>query len=787
VTAASHGYSNGDRVIITGVSGMTEVNNRQFIVGNVTANTFELTSINSSLYTTYVSGGTVSKIVEISTTYSEAQLDQLQFAQSNDTLYIVHGSHPVRTLTRTSHTGWTLSTPSLTTGPFRTINADRANTVTPSFPTATITGATQANPCVLTASGHTFVAGQQITISGVAGMTQLNGNTYSVASVTPTTVTISVNATGFTAYSSGGSAVKAKTAYGTHEVGTNLVLTSTSAAFDADMVGGVFRLYEDGAGTGVMGAPLGDGTALVTVGNMYTSSGKVYGIADKFSGLGTWAGTNRVPDHDAGTVRVFTTNNAWFDSAFLHPLYCIVQITGFTSTTQVSAQIVRFHMPKNVVDLGTTYWAEGAWSDYRGYPKSIAWYEQRLFFGGSDSEPTALWSSKSGAYLDFTDGADDDDAIVYRIASGRADVIRWLQSGRVLTCGTSAGEFAVAASNQNEALTPSNFKITPQTSYGTSDAFPFRINHSVLYPQRSGRSGNASRKLREFSYSFSEDAFNAVDLTVFAEHIFGDGFDRITYQLEPDSTIFCRRTDGALASCTYERTQEVVAWHRQILGGADAEVQDCAVIPGASGDEVWLSVERTVAGATVRYIEVMQPPFSDTGDKADAFIVDSGLTYTGTSSATITGLWHLRGEAVSILSEGTVETATISGTGVLTLAYPTTKAHIGYGYTAVLETQDLEAGAQAGTAQSRAKRISQVYVRLLNSLGGSMGPDASNMKPIYYRTGYDEHGSSPPLYSGFIEFDFPSGWDREARVRFEHSEPLPLHVTGIVAELSVTG
>lgn len=66
-----------------------------------------------------------------------------------------------------------------------------------------ITGATQASPCVLTCASQ-FVVGQQIMIEGVVGMTQLNGNTYTVTAVDPTTVTIDVDSTGFGAYISGG-------------------------------------------------------------------------------------------------------------------------------------------------------------------------------------------------------------------------------------------------------------------------------------------------------------------------------------------------------------------------------------------------------------------------------------------------------------------------------------------------------------------------------------------------------------------------------------------------------
>jgi hypothetical protein len=59
VTAASHGFSNGDKVRISSVGGMTEVNGNLYTVANKTANTFELSGINSTGYTTYTSGGVV--------------------------------------------------------------------------------------------------------------------------------------------------------------------------------------------------------------------------------------------------------------------------------------------------------------------------------------------------------------------------------------------------------------------------------------------------------------------------------------------------------------------------------------------------------------------------------------------------------------------------------------------------------------------------------------------------------------------------------------------------------
>jgi len=114
VTLAGHGYSDGDWVVITDVVGMTELNDKTFIVAN-SGVTFTLqdvdgTDIDTTGYTAYVSGGVCNKVVEISTPYTTAQLFDVQFAQSADVMYIAHQSHAPRKLQRTSATVFTLTT-----------------------------------------------------------------------------------------------------------------------------------------------------------------------------------------------------------------------------------------------------------------------------------------------------------------------------------------------------------------------------------------------------------------------------------------------------------------------------------------------------------------------------------------------------------------------------------------------------------------------------------------------------------------------------------------------------
>ena len=153
VTASSHGYSNGDEVLISGVSGMTEVNNKRFLVADKTTNTFELqdkdcVDINSTSFTAYASGGVSNKVFELATPYTTAQLFDLKFAQSADVMYITHPNHAARKLSRTGHTSWTLTEIDFTDGPYLSQNTT-STTLTPSGTTGSVN---------ITASASTFAA-----------------------------------------------------------------------------------------------------------------------------------------------------------------------------------------------------------------------------------------------------------------------------------------------------------------------------------------------------------------------------------------------------------------------------------------------------------------------------------------------------------------------------------------------------------------------------------------------------------------------------------------------------
>lgn len=110
--------TNGQEVYISGVVGPIAplVNGRNFKIANVNAgaNTLELqymdgTSVDSSSFGLYTSGGTAKRVYEIVTPYVEADLPELIASQSADIITLTHRSYAVQELARTGHTAWTLT------------------------------------------------------------------------------------------------------------------------------------------------------------------------------------------------------------------------------------------------------------------------------------------------------------------------------------------------------------------------------------------------------------------------------------------------------------------------------------------------------------------------------------------------------------------------------------------------------------------------------------------------------------------------------------------------------
>ena len=242
----------------------------------------------------------------------------------------------------------------------------------------------------------------------------------------------------------------------------------------------------------------------------------------------------------------------------------LAKITARTSTTVVVCTITKAFANTDA----KTDWKLGAFSDTTGHPSSVSFFEQRLVFAGTISEPQTLYFSKSGDYENMTAGTNADDAMIYTIASNQVNAIRYLKATRTLIVGTTGGEFTVSADGTDAAVTPTNVTIKKQSSYGSANVDAQPAGNAVLFLQK------AKRKIRELTYNFDVDGYVAADLTILNDIVTKTGINEMAYQQEPDSILWCVREDGILSGLTYQRSENVTAWHKHIFGGKS---QDCTI------------------------------------------------------------------------------------------------------------------------------------------------------------------------------------------------------------------
>ena len=459
-----------------------------------------------------------------------------------------------------------------------------------------------------------------------------------------------------------------------------------------------------------------------------------------------------------------------------------LKITSVTSTTVVVGIVIK--------DLGittpTTDFALGSFSDTTGYPSCVTFFEQRLVFAATKAQPQAIFFSRSADYENFDDQyhetVADDDAIVYTIASNQVNAIRFLTATRTLIIGTAGGEFAVDGGGTGQAITPTNILINKQSNHGAANVDGIAVGNATLFLQR------AKRKIRELAYNFDVDGYVAPDLTILAEHITETGITQMAYQEEPNSIIWCVRTDGQLLGFTYQREQQVTAWHRHIFGGAfgsgNAVCESVEVLPTDSSEyQVWVIVKRTINGATKRYVEYLHNLDFDETDDTSFNYLDSQLAYNGSATTTISGLDHLEGQTVSVLADGATHPDKVVSSGGITLERSATKVKVGLGYTSLLQTMRIDAGANNGTSQSKTKRIYEITARLYESIGIEIGPDLANMERIPFRSSANPMDSGVNVFTGDKDIEFRGNYETDGFIFVRQTQPLPLTVLSLYPRL----
>ena len=718
---------------------------------------------------------------ELATTYTEDELPELQLAQSGDILFIVHPNHPPAKLSRLDHMSWTLGD-----CVFKKKYYPAIGMLTGDFDSYSLGGEKVKNGTFDADSNWTKGAGWTIS-AGVA--TKSSGNTNALSQ--------DVGEAAGEIYKVTYTMVKT--------AGTDLTVFIGGTTGTTRAASGTYTEYIASAGTGDLSfSGTTDFAGTVDNVSVQKATPENYGncIDDNIGTVGynnDTDGVNSYLEIDVGIdktidllgISLYVTGsaiNATYDIEYHTGSDWVKVVTAWNITdkglgwietewTPVGAKRRWRILKTNAASIGgnvmeVEFYIKGNPKEWVAgkYPSSITFFEERLWFAYAQH----FWASKSGDFFNFTYGTKDDDAMQYTIGANQANKVLWLASGKVLVAGTSKDIYKLSASTLDEAITPLNRRIVREVSNkGTAYSEPISIDNVALYISWS------RRKLREFTYNFENDSYVAPDMTILAPHLFTKEIKYMAFQSEPNSCLWAVRSDGILLGFTYQRLEGVTAWHKHTT---DGKFECVSCIPNTTGQgyhELWAVVNRTIAGAEVRYIEMMEKETiteATNENMSDAFYVDSGLTYSGVPTATVSGLPHLNGKTVAVLADGVVQASKVVVAGAIPLDATAIKIQAGLPYDSIVQTMRIERKDNLGTWQGRRKRINQVVFRLYKAKQFKYGSlPNSNLKEKVFDT----------LYSGDWEADNVLGWDREGYVSVIADKPLPFALTAIISELEV--
>lgn len=581
-----------------------------------------------------------------------------------------------------------------------------------------------------------------------------------------------------------------------------VTLTASKGIFSSDNIGDTIKLDQ-----------YVDGRSVETTNG--TSSEILVGKTWKVITHGTWTGTvqvqycgekNHLPNQDWKTLRTYTSSDDYNPSesgdveeytymrihASISSGTCKANLSSYPYTHTGYVKIRSVNNTTTAVGtadwLGSTdatedwYWP--AWSKTNGYPYCATFFQDRLVFGGSPGEPQRVWMSRSGDYEDFSIDKEsgtvtDDSAVTADLLSRKACAINHMDAGNDLIVFTEGNSWTISGS---ETVTPSSITPRNQENYGVSDIAPLRVGNRVVYIQRRGS------VVRDTGYDYNTDSYAGTDLTLLSKDLInGQTIVDDAFAQEPDSLLYFVRADGVMLVLTYVMDQKVYAWSHLVTDGIFESV---ASVNCGNRDDVYVVVRRTIGTQQVRCIERFdRDRVSD--NQQDYIMLDSAVIYDLDQAASvITGLENLEGKTVRVLADQYLyDPMTVQG-GKITLpdGVSAKRLVIGLPYTMILEQPNWDVGnMQSGTVQGRNKTVTKAILRLKNSFGGWIGPDADHLQEIIYDPQRMETGEKVLTTGDRTVTLHEKGVNTEGRTYIYHETPYPFTLSAIIRAVTFLG
>lgn len=409
------------------------------------------------------------------------------------------------------------------------------------------------------------------------------------------------------------------------------------------------------------------------------------------------------------------------------------------------------------------------------YPSAVGYFEQRRWFAGFKTDPQRVVATRSGTESDMTYSlpSKDDDRINFRIAATEFNKILHISPLSHLILLTTGSEIRISPQN-SDAITPSSISARPQSYNGATTVRPLVYNNNLIFA--SARDGH----VRELAYQYQAGGFVSGDLCLRSQHLFD--FKTIkdaTAQKAPYPIMWFVSSDGNLLGLTYIPEQQVGSWHRH---NTDGVFESCCAVSEGVEDALYCVIRRTINGSQKRYVERMRT--RNFKNLADAFFVDSGATYNGTPTTTISGIDWLEGKTVSILTDGAVQPQQKVVNGKVTLNHEASVVQVGLPYQSDVKTLPVILQDQSG-GMGRVKNVYKITVRVNRSSGIFAGPSFDKNDLVEYKQRTIEPCGSPPaLKSDEIDLQLYSTWTRGGQVCLRQLDPLPVTMLALTCDLS---
>lgn len=515
-------------------------------------------------------------------------------------------------------------------------------------------------------------------------------------------------------------------------------------------------------------------------------------------------------------------------------------IQSYTSTTEVKGipkLAVDSLIPNEVIGVAFPVWRKGAFSASRGYPRTVAFHDSRLWYACTSTEPMRMWGSQTDDFYNFLLSEVATSALDLTLAATQANDIQWITSfKRTMVIGTTGEEWTLDSGEQDTSLAPDNARLRRWSRYGSSTHQPILAGDALLWLTRDNR-------LREFAYVFEKDGYSAPEMTLLAEHIPSvSPVVQISFSQSPDPIVWLVHADGTWSGFTYDRDNNVTAWHRHNTGTASS-VGKCKSLctlysSDTAADSLIFLVERnssevleSIDGAVMLAAMTSTNPLYDdiyVGSTpalfCDSYVQKSGTYYADSNTTIIQNVSVANPTFVSGVvlvvanqigvsptnSDGSLYEATVDGSGYLTVPGNFASGYvIGIPYTAAIIPNRVEIQLQDGTSQMRKWRLTRVSFRLFRSMKGNF-----QAIPTYTTVSTTERGSTSTASDTAIDYTdiepFPArmaahsvssqtkngqtvphvanfNWDNAMDIVVSSRWPVPFNLLSMIMEIEIQG